>query len=134
VQAIPPWWEAGSAAGRAAGAPSTAAALLASQPCTRPAHGTSLGRPACSGTALWPPAPLPYNTVVFQVTPEEGGGGRLVCLEVFTSVTDPDPEDPYVFGPPRSASESVGHKYGSGCVSFLFSNKSVERTEIMLAK
>ncbi len=28
----------------------------------------------------------------------------------------PDP-DPYVFGPPGSASGSVSHKYGSGCIS-----------------
>jgi hypothetical protein len=31
------------------------------------------------------------------------------------SVGDPDPEDPYVFGPPGSA--SVSHKYGSGSES-----------------
>jgi hypothetical protein len=48
------------------------------------------------------------------------------------SVPDPDPYVPYVFIPPGSASASVSHKYGS--VSFPFLIKSVEGTEIMVAK
>jgi hypothetical protein len=40
---------------------------------------------------------------------------RNVTHNLLSSVwnTDPDP-DPYVFGPPGSASGSVSHKYGSG--------------------
>ncbi len=55
----------------------------------------------------------------------------------FRSVRDPvphpDQEDPYVFGPPGSASGStVSHKYGS--VSFPFLIKTVVWTEIMVTK
>jgi hypothetical protein len=35
-------------------------------------------------------------------------------------VPDPFPEDPYVFGPPGSASGFDSHKYGSRSGSFLF--------------
>jgi hypothetical protein len=32
----------------------------------------------------------------------------------FYSVADPDPYDPYVFGPPESGSGSISQRYGSG--------------------
>jgi hypothetical protein len=126
VQASPPWWVAGSAAGRAAGAPSTAAAPLTSPPCRRPAHGTSPGRPACAGTAQSPPAPLPYNS--FPGDPGRGRRGETGLLGGFNQCYG----SPYVFGPPGSASGSVCHKYGSGLRILSFSHKSVERTEICL--
>jgi hypothetical protein len=57
------------------------------------------------------------------------------------SVGDPDPSaDPHVFGPPGSGSISQryesgsGSSSGSGSVSFPFSHKFVQRTEIMPAK
>ncbi len=40
------------------------------------------------------------------------------------------PEDPYVFGPPGSASGSVNHKYGPGSGSFLHQTKIVRKTLI----
>jgi hypothetical protein len=33
---------------------------------------------------------------------------------VVSSVADPDPQDPYVFGPPESVSGSNSTRYGSG--------------------
>jgi hypothetical protein len=45
--------------------------------------------------------------------------------------------DPYVLGPPGSASGSESHKYGSGSGSisrsFPFSQESVEQTELIFA-
>jgi hypothetical protein len=44
-----------------------------------------------------------------------------LCLTVFidgkTSVADPDPPDPHVFGPPGSGSGSISESYGSGSLS-----------------
>jgi hypothetical protein len=34
------------------------------------------------------------------------------------SIRDPDPQDPYVFGPPESDSGSISTRYGSGSGSF----------------
>jgi hypothetical protein len=36
---------------------------------------------------------------------------------LFYSVADPDPSDPYVFGPPGSGSGSISQRYGSACGS-----------------
>ncbi len=47
------------------------------------------------------------------------------------SVVDPDPypdQDPYVFGPPGSASGSVSHKYGSSSGSFHHQAKIIRKT------
>jgi hypothetical protein len=43
-------------------------------------------------------------------------------ISVFTSVGDPDPQDPHVFGPPGSGSISQRYRYrsGSGSGSFPF--------------
>jgi hypothetical protein len=42
-------------------------------------------------------------------------------------VADPDPKDPYVFGPPRSASGSINQRYGSGSGSFYHQAKIVRK-------
>jgi len=52
---------------------------------------------------------------------------------VDTSVRDPDPHsdpDPYVFGPPGSASGSVIHKYGSGS-GFFHHQAKIERKTLI---
>ncbi len=54
-----------------------------------------------------------------------GGGGRrtgeraeqVQAHSVGSSVVDPDPQDPHVFGPPGSG--SISQRYGSGSFSFL---------------
>jgi hypothetical protein len=58
---------------------------------------------------------------------------NTVKYTIATSVRDPDsdPQDPHVFGTPGSG--SINQRYGSGSGSESFP-KSVERTEIMLAK
>ncbi len=41
---------------------------------------------------------------------------ELIVLQeckLSTSVADPNPEDPYVFGPPESVTGSVSQRYGS---------------------
>ncbi len=48
---------------------------------------------------------------------------------ISSSVPDPHP-DPYIFGPPGSASGSVSHKYGSGSGSFHHQTKIVRKTLI----
>jgi hypothetical protein len=48
--------------------------------------------------------------------------------------TDPDPQDPQVFGPPRSGSGCTSQRCGSGFRILPFSHKCPERTEIMLNK
>jgi hypothetical protein len=53
------------------------------------------------------------------------GGG---AFKQITSVGDPDPEVPYVFRPPGSASGSVRHKYGSGAGSFHDQAKIVRKS------
>jgi hypothetical protein len=55
------------------------------------------------------------------------------CPTVSGSVgdPDPDPQDPYVFGPPGSGSFS--QRYGRLRI-LPFSHKGLEQTEIMLAK
>jgi hypothetical protein len=35
----------------------------------------------------------------------------------YTSVADPDPPDPHVFGPPESGSGSISQRYGSGSLN-----------------
>jgi hypothetical protein len=45
-----------------------------------------------------------------------------------TSVADPDPSDPYVFGPPGSG--SISQKFGSGSESFYQQAKMVRKTLI----
>ncbi len=47
---------------------------------------------------------------------------------VQTSVADPDPPDPHVFGPPGSGSGSIRQRYGSG--SFYYYAKIVRNTLI----
>jgi hypothetical protein len=57
---------------------------------------------------------------------ERRGAGRRRCCQRhipqvtnilhYTSVADPDPSDPYVFGPPGSG--SIRQRYGSGSGSF----------------
>ncbi len=44
------------------------------------------------------------------------------------SVADPDPSDPYVFGPPGSESGSISQRHGSG--SFYHQAKIVRKTLI----
>jgi hypothetical protein len=51
----------------------------------------------------------------------------MKLLTLVISVVDPDPYDPYVFGPPRSASGSVSHKYASGSGSFHHQAKIVKK-------
>jgi hypothetical protein len=45
-----------------------------------------------------------------------------------TSVPDPDPPDPHVFGPPGPGSESIRQRYGSG--SFYQQAEIVRKTLI----
>jgi hypothetical protein len=49
------------------------------------------------------------------------------------SVADPDPSDPYVFGPPESGSGSINQRYGSGSGSFYHQSKIVIITLIPTA-
>jgi hypothetical protein len=49
------------------------------------------------------------------------------------SVADPDPSDPYVFGPPGSGSGSISQRYGSGSGSFYHKAKIVRKTSIHTA-
>jgi hypothetical protein len=44
--------------------------------------------------------------------------------QVLTSVADPDPKDPYVFGPPGSG--SISQRYGSGS----FYHQNIKKTLI----
>ncbi len=53
--------------------------------------------------------------------------GRVV-LPPLTSVADPDPSDPYVFGPPGSG--SISQRYGSGSGSFYHQAKIVRKALI----
>ncbi len=61
---------------------------------------------------------------------------KWVCLTEFilimmlTSVADPDPPDPRVFGPPGSGSGSTSQRYGSGSGSFYHHAKIVRKTLI----
>jgi hypothetical protein len=48
----------------------------------------------------------------------------------FASVADPDPSDPYFFGPPGSGSRSASQRYGSGFGSFYHQEKMVKKTLI----
>ncbi len=57
---------------------------------------------------------------------------KIFCDTVLfdpNSVGDPDP---YVFGPPGSASGSVSHKYGYGSGSFHIKQKKKEKLEFLL--
>jgi hypothetical protein len=47
-----------------------------------------------------------------------------------SSVADPDPQNPYVFGPPGSGSGSISQRYGSGSGSFYHRAKIVRKTLI----
>ena len=47
---------------------------------------------------------------------------------MITSVADPDPPDPHVFGPPGSG--SINQRYGSGSGSFYHHAKIVRKTLI----
>ncbi len=111
----------------------------------RRAHG-----PAVSPTALAPP-PLPNCTtiqwkkanwafeIIIQNLPYHDITDTnqryvltLICLPqsiAYNSVADPDPSDPYVFGPPRSGSESVSQRHGSrpGSLSFYHQAKIVRK-------
>ena len=73
---------------------------------------------------LWLDRTLP-QIIRFQLT-----GWKLFCavFELAHFCVFPRVPDPYVFGLPGFASGSVSYKYGS------FSHKSVEWTEIMVAK
>jgi hypothetical protein len=55
---------------------------------------------------------------------------QLICL--FSSVPDPDPLDPHIFGPPRSGSDSTIQRYGSGSGSFYHQVKIVRKTYCFL--
>jgi hypothetical protein len=57
-------------------------------------------------------------------------GQVVFLLPIRSSVGDPDPQDPHVFGPPLSG--FISRRYGSG--SLPFSLKGNERIEIMLSK
>jgi hypothetical protein len=52
-----------------------------------------------------------------------------------SSVADPDPPDPHVFGPPGSGSGSISQRYGpvSGSGSFYHQAKKVRKTLIPTA-
>jgi hypothetical protein len=60
----------------------------------------------------------------------------MISVSVADSHPDPDPYDPYVFGPPGSAFGSVRHRYGFGfgsgfgSESFHHQAKIVEETLI----
>jgi hypothetical protein len=47
--------------------------------------------------------------------------------------SDPDPSDPYVFGPPGSGTESITQRYGSGSGSFYHQAKVVRKILIPIA-
>jgi hypothetical protein len=47
-----------------------------------------------------------------------------------SSVADPDPQDPYFYGPPGSG--SISHLYGSGSGSFYHQTKIVRKILILL--
>ncbi len=49
-----------------------------------------------------------------------------------TSVADPAPPDPHVFGPPGSESGSISHRYGLGSGSFCCSANLVRKTLIFI--
>jgi hypothetical protein len=68
-----------------------------------------------------------------KTVPKKGVGasilrGRELTLPLQSSVADPDPSDPYVFGPPGSLSGSISQRYGSG--SFYHQAKIVRKTLI----
>jgi hypothetical protein len=48
----------------------------------------------------------------------------LVSLRAETSVADPDPPDPHIFGAPGYGSGSISQRYGSGCSSGSLSKNS----------
>ncbi len=50
-----------------------------------------------------------------------------LVLPPLTSVADPDPSDPYVFGPPGFGSGSISQRYGSGSGSFYHQAKNVRK-------
>ncbi len=50
--------------------------------------------------------------------------------KIWTSGADPDPKDPYVFGPPGSGSISTRYESGSSCGSFYNQAKMVRKTLI----
>ncbi len=54
-------------------------------------------------------------------------GGTYFC-KLSPSVADPDPQDPYVIGPPGSG--SISARYGSGSGSFYIQAKKVSKTLI----
>ncbi len=57
----------------------------------------------------------------------------VISLQVricWASVADPDPSDPYVFGPPGSGSESISQRYRYGSGSFYHQAKIVRKIEI----
>jgi hypothetical protein len=53
---------------------------------------------------------------------------QIYIGKVFNNVVDPDPQDPYVFMPPGSASGPISQRYGSG--SFYHQAKIVRKTLI----
>jgi hypothetical protein len=65
--------------------------------------------------------------------PKNVGKNKVACnfakkSSIYRCVGDPDLHpDPYVFGPLRSASGSVSHKYGSGSGSFHHQAKEVRK-------
>jgi hypothetical protein len=48
-----------------------------------------------------------------------------------TSVADPDPQDPYVFGPPGSASGSISQRYGSVSGSSFYHSSKNSRKKLI---
>jgi hypothetical protein len=60
-------------------------------------------------------------------TPDYSCQADYLC----SSVADPDPSDPYVFGPPGSG--SISQRYGSGSRSFYHQAKIVRKTLIPTA-
>jgi hypothetical protein len=56
--------------------------------------------------------------------------GKKVVWWLESSVADPDPPDPRVFGPPGSGSGSSSQRYGSGSGSFYHHAKIVIKTVI----
>jgi hypothetical protein len=54
--------------------------------------------------------------------------GRRSELTAASSVADPDPSDPYDFGPPRSGPGSISQRYRSESGSFYHPAKIVRKT------
>ncbi len=110
------WADVGVIGGQGGGATGAGAGLQLVGPAE--AETTGINIPLCSPTVS--EAMIPFIC------------WAIGCCSVGDPEPDPDPQDLHVFWPPGS--RSISPRYASGSVSFPFSHKDVERTEIMLAK